>query len=206
MVAKTLQVSSQQLTEVYNFKLKGTGPIAFHLGCDYFRDANGVLCLLRANTLRKCCRTTNVSLERHEAVYFSLEKGDHPELDDSRELTVEEIKTYQSLIGSLQWAIQMVDLTSLLRLCRSQVFEQTHVLVTSSGFNAFTVTLSKMRHGTVRIRTMEPDYSDIPIVEYDWSRTVYGDVKKLFPKMHPNQWAIQLLLQRTSTQIFIMIC
>ena len=42
-----------------------------------------------------------------------------------------------------------------------------------------------MRHGTVRIRTMEPDYSDIPIVEYDWSRTVYGDVKEVVPQDAP---------------------
>ncbi len=27
-----------------NFKLKGTGPVTFHLGCDYFRDENGILC------------------------------------------------------------------------------------------------------------------------------------------------------------------
>lgn len=33
------------LRDVYNFKLKGTGPIEFHLGCDFFRDDDGVLCL-----------------------------------------------------------------------------------------------------------------------------------------------------------------
>ena len=27
-----------------NFKLKGTGPLSFHLGCDYFRDDDGTLC------------------------------------------------------------------------------------------------------------------------------------------------------------------
>ena len=32
------------LTEDYKFKLKGTGPIEFHLGCDLFRDEEGVLC------------------------------------------------------------------------------------------------------------------------------------------------------------------
>ena len=28
----------------YNYKLKGSGPIKFHLGCDFFRDADGCLC------------------------------------------------------------------------------------------------------------------------------------------------------------------
>ena len=28
----------------YKFNLKGTRPISFHLGCDFFRGSNGVLC------------------------------------------------------------------------------------------------------------------------------------------------------------------
>ena len=28
----------------YRFNLKGQGPISFHLGCDFFRGSNGVLC------------------------------------------------------------------------------------------------------------------------------------------------------------------
>jgi hypothetical protein len=32
------------LMNKYKFKLKGTGQIAFHLGCDFFRDEEGVLC------------------------------------------------------------------------------------------------------------------------------------------------------------------
>ena len=36
-----------------------------------------------------------------------LEKGDHPELDDSHLLDEDGIEKYQSLIGSLQWAISL---------------------------------------------------------------------------------------------------
>jgi hypothetical protein len=32
------------LTEKYIYRLKGSGPIEFHIGCDYFRDSNGILC------------------------------------------------------------------------------------------------------------------------------------------------------------------
>ena len=28
-----------------NFKLKGTGPITYHLGCDFYRDGEGTLCM-----------------------------------------------------------------------------------------------------------------------------------------------------------------
>ena len=34
-----------------------------------------------------------------------LEKSDHPEIDSSPELDASCIKMYQSMIGSLQWAI-----------------------------------------------------------------------------------------------------
>jgi hypothetical protein len=34
-----------------------------------------------------------------------LEGGDHPKLDDSELLEIEDIKVYQSLIGALQWVI-----------------------------------------------------------------------------------------------------
>ena len=33
------------LAEKYKYKLKGTGDIAFHLGCDLFCDDDGVLCM-----------------------------------------------------------------------------------------------------------------------------------------------------------------
>ena len=38
------------LTSTYEFKLKGAGPISYHLGCNFDRDENGTLCF----ALRKC--------------------------------------------------------------------------------------------------------------------------------------------------------
>ena len=40
-------------------------------------------------------------------MYSPLEKGDHPELDDSELLDATGIQKYQSLNGSLQWAISL---------------------------------------------------------------------------------------------------
>jgi hypothetical protein len=36
-----------------------------------------------------------------------LDKADHPEIDTSTELNQAGIKVYQSMIGSLQWAISL---------------------------------------------------------------------------------------------------
>ena len=41
------------LQDVYKFKLKGTGPIAFHLGCDFFHDSKGVLCMAPKKYIEK---------------------------------------------------------------------------------------------------------------------------------------------------------
>ena len=45
--------------------------------------------------------------------------------------------------------------------------------------------LSKMKHATIRVRTGEPDYSDIPDRMYDWATTIYGEVKELVPDNLP---------------------
>ena len=42
-----------------------------------------------------------------------------------------------------------------------------------------------MKHAAIRIRTEEPDYSDIPVFEYDWAQTVYGNVKEIKPHDAP---------------------
>jgi hypothetical protein len=42
-----------------------------------------------------------------------------------------------------------------------------------------------MKHASIRIRTAEPDYSDIPDFEYDWAQTVYGNLKELKPQDAP---------------------
>ena len=43
--SKDPQAIVDVLQNKYNFKLKGTGPITYHLGCDFFRDKDGVLCM-----------------------------------------------------------------------------------------------------------------------------------------------------------------
>ncbi|CAJ1970451.1 unnamed protein product [Cylindrotheca closterium] len=45
MAMKDPQAFVDKLIKVYKFKLKGTGPLEFHLGCDFYRDEHGVLCM-----------------------------------------------------------------------------------------------------------------------------------------------------------------
>ena len=41
-----------------------------------------------------------------------------------------------------------------------------------------------MKHATIRFRTHEPDYSDLPVKEYDWF-SIYGEVTELLPNDAP---------------------
>ncbi|MCA1807691.1 MAG: Ty1/Copia family ribonuclease HI, partial [Actinobacteria bacterium] len=54
--------------------------------------------------------------------------------------------------------------------------------------------LAKMKHGFLRIHTEEPDYSDLPDKQYDWSRSVYGDVKEQVQKDAPRPLGKRVVL------------
>jgi hypothetical protein len=45
--------------------------------------------------------------------------------------------------------------------------------------------ISKMKHGIVRIRTEEPDHSDIPEIPYDWEHVTEEPKKRLTTAPRP---------------------
>jgi hypothetical protein len=177
----------EAITEIfinkYKFKLKGTGPIAFHLGCDFVRDEDGVLCIKPKKFIEKMCDAyeSHFGERPQHQVRSPLEPGDHPETDLSPLLDDDDTQVYQSLIGTLQWAV------SLAR------FDIASAVMTMSSFRAaprqghlmrvrrICCYLSKMRDGAIRIRVNEPDYSDIPHIQHDWAHSVYGEVVEDIP-------------------------
>ena len=76
------------LQDVYKFKLKGTGPITIHLGCDFFHDSDGVLCMAPKKYIEKMVSQYECMFGcKPKTTYRSpLEKGNHPKLDTSKEL------------------------------------------------------------------------------------------------------------------------
>jgi hypothetical protein len=44
IAAKYPALITKTLCEQHKFKLKGVGPLSYHLGCDYFKDDDGTLC------------------------------------------------------------------------------------------------------------------------------------------------------------------
>ena len=93
----------------YKFKLKGTGTIVFHLGCDFFWDDDCVLCMAPKKYIEKMVANYECMFgKKPRMTYHSpLEHGNYPELDTTDLLDPEGTQNFQSLIGSLQWAISL---------------------------------------------------------------------------------------------------
>ena len=175
------------LVEKYNFKLKGTGNIAFHLGCDFSHDPDGTLCMAP----KKCIERMADNYERFfgskpKTIYSApLDKNDHPELDTSPLLDKRGTSTYQSLIGSLQWTVSLGRFDVATAVMTMSSFRSAPCEGHLDRVKRICGYLWKMKNGVIRFRTNEPDYSDIPIVEYDWARSVYGTVREEVPTDAP---------------------
>ena len=97
-----------RLRDKHNFKLKGTGPIDYHLGANFLRDQDGTLTMSPKKYIVERMATSYLSMfgEKPKTKCKSLlEKNDHPETDISDLLDAKGIQQYQSLIGSLQWTV-----------------------------------------------------------------------------------------------------
>ena len=91
----------------YNLKVKGNGPLTYHLGADYFQDPDGTMVSQPKKYIEKL-KETYVRLfntEPSKGLTTRLEKIDHPELDTSEILEGIEVNHYLTMVGQLQWLI-----------------------------------------------------------------------------------------------------
>ena len=161
-------------------------PLSYHLGCDYFRDNDGVLCSAPKKYIDRMIDTyTHMFGQKPKEATSPLDPADHPELDTSPELNEDGVKKYQSMIGSLQWAISLgrFDIaTAVMTMSSFRASPREGHLERLKRIYGY---LSKMRHAIIRIRTGVPDYSDIPDQQYDWMYTVYGNAEEMLPSDAP---------------------
>ncbi len=170
---------------------KCTGLIQFHLGCDFFRDKEGVSCFAPRkyidNKLIASYEHMSGSKPVTNKITSPLVKGDHPEIDDSAFLDEEVVQQYQTLIGQLLWAILLgrfdiaVAITMTMSASMMSAFRSAPRKGHLNRVKRICDYLSKMRHSVIRLRTEEPDYSDIPRTEYDWEFSVYRGAKEELP-------------------------
>ena len=182
IVAKDPQAFCNELKKRYNLKLKGVGPLEYHLGCTYKKDPDGTL-------VADPRRYVNKILESYERMFKEkprksrppLEGGDHPELDTSELCDDHQTKQFQTLIGQLQWLISLgrfdiaVHVMSLSRFRaqpRKGHLDRAKRIV---GYLLF------LPDGAIRFRTGEPDFSSLKDQEYDWTRSVYSGACEQIP-------------------------
>jgi hypothetical protein len=94
--------------KVRKYKLKGVGEISYHLGGDFYCDPDGTLAWGAKTYCKQAVNQSESIFGESPKEYTSpIDKDDHPELDMTEEASPKEIKHYQSLISSFQWAISL---------------------------------------------------------------------------------------------------
>ena len=114
-------------------------------------------------------------------VWSPMERGDHPELDETDELQMEDIKKYQSLLGALQWLVSIgrFDIAfAVMTMSKFRVAPRSGHMLCVQRIFAY---LSRFREGAIRFRTSLPDLSTLDSPSYDWEKTIYGRVTEEIP-------------------------
>ena len=187
IVSKNPKSIVHDLEITHRFKLKGTGPTSYHLGCNYWRDDDGTLCVGPTAYIDKMvAEYERLYGSKPQTLYQSpLDKNDHPEIDTSAIMDEDGILQYQSLIGELQWAITLgrFDVaTAVMTMSAFRVAPRAGHLDRVKRICGY---IYKHKSACIRVRTEKPDYSDIPVPDYDWARSVYGECKEQVPNDCP---------------------
>jgi hypothetical protein len=159
----------QTLEEQHKVKLKGAGPLTYHLGCDYFCYHDRALCFDPRKYITKMMDQFKDMYGCNQKEYtWALAKGDHPEIDTSEELDAEGIKKYQTMVdwyskrqatvetanfGSEFTAAriavdQIIDLRTTLRYLGVLVIEKSYMF----GDNQAVITNSSIPHSSLSKR------------------------------------------------------
>ena len=174
IVAKDPKLITDLLVNKYKYKLKGVGPIDYHLGGNFSRDSDGTLSYGPKKYIDKLISSYTKMFDSYPTERTSpLVRGDHPELDDSPELDQEGIKQYQSMMGALQWCVSLGRfdiLAAVMTLSRFRIAPRIGHLDRIKRVYGY---LKKFKNGAIRFRTGKPDYSELEPGSYDWSSSVY---------------------------------
>eukprot|EP00984_Skeletonema_dohrnii_P026367 scaffold15707_cov94-Skeletonema_dohrnii-CCMP3373.AAC.1 len=158
------------LTGKYKFKLKGTGELHFLLGCDYFREGK-TLCASPRKYIEKMEENFIrwFGMKPARKVTSPLEANDNPELDTSEFLEEQDIKIYQSMIGSAQWLIALGRFDIGVHVMTLSSFRAQPRQGHLDRIKRIYGYVCKMKHAAIRYRTEMPDVTDFTFVERDWS-------------------------------------
>ena len=138
-------------------------------GGNYFNDDDQNLCYVPRKHIEKLIEDYIHMFGLKPKFYWSpLDHGNHPETDTTEELDEGGSKQYQSMIGSLLWAIAFgrFDIsTAVMILSSSRASPRQGHLIRAKRIYGY---LAKFEVSVIQIRTNMPDYTNMQIEEYDW--------------------------------------
>ena len=182
IAAKDPQAFCNELKKRYNLKLKGVGPLEYHLGCTYKKDPDGTL----AADPR---RYVNKILESYESMFKEkprksrppLEEGDHPELHTPELCDEHQTNQLQTLVGQLQWLISPGHVDIAVHVMSLSRFRTQSRKGNPDRAKRIVGYLLFLPDGTIRFRTEEPDLLPLKDQVYDWTRSVYSGACEQIP-------------------------
>ncbi|GAX18752.1 hypothetical protein FisN_26Hu045 [Fistulifera solaris] len=186
IVSKQPMLIVEALKHKYGFKLKGTGPVFFHLGMNFVKDSTDTLSYSPTKYLeRMFVNYERVFGQKPRNYQSPLEPNDHPELDTSEFLDDEKTKTYQSLIGALQWLVTIGRIDIFTAVMSMSSFRSEPRFGHMDRVKRIYGYLYKFRHSAIRVDVSEPDYSTLPAVVHDWDYSVYAGAEEMIPHDAP---------------------
>ena len=174
------------LKKKHNLKIKGEGPLKYHLGCDYHMDPDGTLVAQPKKYISKILDSFHQMFpgERLPQVKSPLDKNDHPELDNSELASDDLITKFMCMVGQLQCAVTLGRYDILAHVMSMSRFRLAPKVGHIERMKRIYGYLSRTKHYALRFRTAEPNYMQLPDLEFDWTR-IYGGVVEEIPKDAP---------------------
>ena len=170
IASKEPKSATDVLTNKHYFKLKGTGPISYNLGCGFGRDDDGTLIFLPKKHVETMvgCYYNMFGTKFNLSFSSPLEKGDRPELETSEPLDSDGVQKQQSMIGAIHWDVSLgrIDVNTAVMTLASFIAEHAQGHLDRCGI--IVSYLAKFKCTTIRIRTDEPDLSSVSTTPYDW--------------------------------------
>ena len=127
-----------------------------------------------------------------------MQKNDYPELDNTELCIEEQITKYMCMIEQLQCEITLGRYDILVHVMSMSRFRLAPEIRHLERMKRLYGYLTKTKQFAIRYRTKEPNYSHLPKQEYEWTRTIYANVKEEIPMDIP-----KLLGKRVITTIIL---
>jgi hypothetical protein len=114
-----------------------------------------------------------------QTVMSPLEKGNHPELDDTPLLDLEGIQNYQSIMGSAQWAISLGRLDIQTAIMTLSSFRSAPRVGHLDRAKRVVRYLVRFKHGAIEFRVKIPNYSDLQDHKIGRDTSIYEGASKI---------------------------